>query len=180
MSKCSSNLFTRTTGLQLSSKNTETKHDIIFVRTEKMDLREHPSYQLSSKQLKEIKKKIDERTATYEEYKLYTHSIRLIKRRKKGVRDFWKQERERILSGQPTTRQWSANQMDDILHHRIPKFKGKSMQGHHTFSVLKYPHLANRGEVIYPVTPYEHLNGWHGGNYKDSVPGRPIKIINEF
>lgn len=39
----------------------------------------------------------------------------------------------------------------------------KPIQGHHTFSVSKYPHLAGKGEGIYPATNNEHLNGWHGG-----------------
>lgn len=26
----------------------------------------------------------------------------------------------------------------------------------------------------------EHLNGWHGGNYKNSLPGEPIKTILDF
>ena len=36
---------------------------------------------------------------------------------------------------------------------------GKPIQGHHTFSVSKYPHLAGKGEGIYPATDNEHLNG---------------------
>ena len=42
------------------------------------------------------------------------------------------------------------------------------------------PHLADKGEIIYPVTPNEHLKGWHGGNFKNSRPGEPIIDINDF
>lgn len=43
------------------------------------------------------------------------------------------------------------------------------MQGHHSYSASQYPHLANKGEIIYPATPNEHFNGWHGGNWKNSL-----------
>ena len=56
----------------------------------------------------------------------------------------------------------------------------KTIQGHYSYSVSKYPHLADKGEVIYPATANEHLNGWHGGNYKNSLPGEPIKTILDF
>lgn len=46
--------------------------------------------------------------------------------------------------------------------------------GHHTYSASKYPHLADKGEVIYPATFNEHLNKWHGKNFKNSYPGAPI------
>ena len=57
---------------------------------------------------------------------------------------------------------------------------GKPIQGHHTFSVSKYPHLAGKGEGIYPATNNEHLNGWHCGNYSNSLPGKPIKLFLDF
>lgn len=54
------------------------------------------------------------------------------------------------------------------------------MQGHHSYSVSKYPHLADCGEVIFLTTRNEHFNGWHGGNYKNSMPGEPISSIMDF
>lgn len=54
------------------------------------------------------------------------------------------------------------------------------MQGHHSYSASQYPHLANKGEIIYPATPNEHFNGWHGGNWKNSLPGERIKPIDDF
>ncbi|ROR31430.1 HNH/endonuclease VII toxin of polymorphic toxin system [Mobilisporobacter senegalensis] len=96
------------------------------------------------------------------------------------VKQFWNQERERILAGQNPTRNWSQEQLNDILQGNVPKYNGKPIQGHHTYSASKYPHLSNEGEVIYPVTKNEHLQGWHGGNYKKSLPGEPIVEIIDF
>lgn len=50
-----------------------------------------------------------------------------------------------------------------------------TMQGHHTYSVSHYPHLAGNHKVIYPVSFEEHLYEWHGGNFKNSLPGKPFK-----
>lgn len=41
-------------------------------------------------------------------------------------------------------------------------------------------HLANKGEITYPATYNEHLNGWHRGNYQKGLPGEPIKYISDF
>ena len=60
------------------------------------------------------------------------------------------------------------------------KFDGKTLQGHHTYSASQYPHLANRPEVIFPVTFNEHFYGWHGGNWKMSLPGERINIMQDF
>lgn len=61
-----------------------------------------------------------------------------------------------------------------------PKYNGKTLQGHHSYSVSQYPHLAGRSEVIWPVTANEHFRGWHGGNWKNSLPGKPIVDIDDF
>lgn len=130
--------------------------------------------------MKELKNKIDSRTATREEYDLYEWNKKMTQRRSEGVKDFWNQERERIISGEETSRNWSQEQIADILSGKTPKYDGKPIQGHHTYSVSQYPHLANKGEIIYPVTLNEHLNGWHGGNYRNSLPGEPIVDIHDF
>ncbi|WP_273834231.1 hypothetical protein [Guptibacillus sedimenti] len=83
-----------------------------------------------------------------------------------GVNDFWYQERQRIINNESPTRNWDQKQVSDILNGKKPKVDGKTVQGHHTFSASQYPHLANKGEIIYPATLNEHLNGWHGGNWK--------------
>ena len=51
------------------------------------------------------------------------------------------------------------------------------MHTHHTYSAKKYPHLANRGEVIFPTTFKEHLHDWHGDNWNNSFPGKQLKAI---
>jgi hypothetical protein len=51
---------------------------------------------------------------------------------------------------------------------------GETVQGHHTYPIAQHPHLAHRGEGIWPATAREHLAGWHGGKYTNSTPGVPI------
>lgn len=175
MSKSLSNHFHYTTGERkfLVSQG-RLESDIIRDRVQGLDLSEHPVKYKSSLSRKEIKKKIDNRTASRDDYKKYNSMSRLAKRRKAGVNEFWKQERRRIKNGEPTTRNWTSEQRDAILHNKRPKINGESFQGHHSYSVSKYPHLANKGDVIFPVTFEEHLYVWHGGNYKNSLPGRPF------
>ncbi|AWC32959.1 hypothetical protein CG482_011495 [Bacillus cytotoxicus] len=156
--------------------------DVIAERVKDFDLREHPvSYkQLSAKKMKELKLKIENRTITKEEYQSYIWNKKFARRRDKGVVEFWKQERIRILNGETPTRNWSNEQIEDILNKKRAKFNGQTLQGHQTYSAAKYPHLADKGEVIYPLTYKEHFYGWHGRNYKNSLPGKPIKEIIEF
>lgn len=174
MSKGLSGLFSGTSGSAMALLSHG--QDTIAVRVAGMDLREHPrNTSLSAKQRKEIAAKIKSRTATREEYVKYRSDSRFAKRRKEGVKQFWIQEQMRILTGKPTTRDWSESQKQEILSSKRPKYNGKTIQGHHTYSASRYPHLANQGAVIFPVTLDEHLHGWHGGNYRNSLPRRPIK-----
>lgn len=177
MSKSNSGLFSGTTGQKKYVEKTQTASDIISSRTAGLDLREHPRQKsLTPKQRKAINKKIKNRTATKEEYKKKQSDKRFSERRKAGVNDFWAKEAERIQNGNPT-RQWNSKQIKAILNGDRPKYKGKTIQGHHTYSASKYPHLANRGEVVFPATFEEHLYGWHGGNFRKSKPGKPISRI---
>ena len=177
MSKALSNLFHGTTGeRRFPMTRQQREDDIIKDRTQGLDLHEHPVKFKSSLSRKEIKKRIDNRSASRDDYKKYKSLERLALRRKKGVNQFWKQERRRIKKGEQTTRNWTAAQRQDILNNKRPKSNGKSYQGHHTYSVSKYPHLADKGEVIFPATFKEHLYDWHGGNFKNSLPGRPFKM----
>jgi hypothetical protein len=184
MSKSNSGHFSGTNGAKLSrytmiahSKATKpSESDIISSRVKGFDLHEHPSKykQLSSKRMTALRRKQQARTMTKHEYKTYESNKRLSARRDKGVQEFWNQEKTRIMNGSPTSRNWTPQQMHDILNDRKPKHNGKTMHAHHTYSVSKYPHLANKGEVIFPATFREHLYGWHGGNFKKSLPGKPI------
>ncbi|WP_147534925.1 T7SS effector LXG polymorphic toxin [Bacillus marasmi] len=156
--------------------------DIIAERTKGLDLKEHPTttQQMSSKKMKELKDKIDNRTITKQEYADYIWNKKFAKRRDKGVKEFWYQEQQRLLNNEPLTRDWSQEQLKDILAGKTPKYDGKPIAGHHTYSASKYPHLADRGEIIYPATFNEHLKGWHGGNWRNSIPGEPIIPIKNF
>ncbi|MBP3753635.1 MAG: hypothetical protein J6I66_02135 [Lachnospiraceae bacterium] len=191
MSKPSSGHFHGTTGSVLSQLsisrdamyNAPENNGIIEKNKKKdIDRREHPTKyrQLSSKKLKQFRDKVDNRTITKKEYKRLDWQKRLTLRRNQAIKNFWKDERKRLKKGLPTTRNWSAEQRKAILSGKRPKYNGKTMASHHTYSVSKYPHLSNRKELIYPVTFHEHIYGWHGGNSRNSLPGVPIKYIKDF
>lgn len=176
MSKAISNHFHGTTGerrFQMAQK--EYEDDIIKERVQGLDLREHPVKHKSSLSIKEIKRRINNRTATIEDYRKYDRMKRLSEKRKTAVNDFWIAERERLRNNEPGTRRWTAEQRRIILDGGRPKVDGKTMQGHHTYSISHYPHLAGNHKVIYPVSFEEHLYEWHGGNFKNSLPGKPFK-----
>ncbi|MSD83013.1 hypothetical protein GKC32_01300 [Lactobacillus curvatus] len=155
---------------------------LIADRTKGLDLNPHSTQQkqLSAKKMKELKSKIDNRTIKKVEYDQYIWNKKFAKHRASGVDDFWYQERQRILNIETPTRNWNQEQINDILNGKKPKVDGKTVQGHHSYSASQYPHLANKGEVIYPATFDEHFYGWHGGNWKDSLPGRPINPFDDF
>ena len=187
MSKGNSGLFNGTIGWNNSPEGREAIElaaltALMSKRAVSLDLQPHKAKMtiMSRKQMKSIEKKITSRTATKEEYKMYTWSKNMNKHRKHAVKEFWRQEKLRLLKGKKTTHNWTEEQRQDILKGKTPKFKGKALEGHHTYSVLLYPHLAKYGLVIYPATKKEHRQGWHGGNTKNSMPGRPIKYIMEF
>ncbi|MBT2600032.1 MULTISPECIES: T7SS effector LXG polymorphic toxin [unclassified Oceanobacillus] len=160
----------------------KTAEQIIADRTKGLDLNPHAiqQKQLSAKKMKELRAKIENRTITNTEYEQYTWNKKFTKHRSAGVADFWYQERQRILNNETPTRDWNREQLNDILKGKKPKVDGEIVQGHHSYSASQYPHLANKGEIIYPATPNEHLRGWHGGNWKNSLPGKPINPIDDF
>lgn len=179
MSKPPSGLFNGTKGEIAFFGDAEI---LIAARTANLDLREHPTThkQLNAKERRSLAQKIRYRTATREEYERYMWDKRFGKRRRAGIKNFWKQERNRLERGERGSRNWTPEQRTAILAGKTPKFNGKPIQSHHTYSARNYPHLANLGEVIYPATPYEHRMGWHGGNHKNSLPGKRIRPIHEF
>lgn len=181
MSKPSSGHFKGTGGSQARQYKPFTNGGTYDSIKRDLDLREHPTKykQLSSKKLKLLREKEAKRTLTKVEYKHKEWQRRLTARRDKGIKSFWKEERKRILKGLPTTRNWNAKQRKDIIAGKRPKFRGKTIVSHHTYSVSKYPHLANRKELIYPATFREHIYGWHGGNTRQSFPGKPVKPLKE-
>ncbi|MEK4407066.1 hypothetical protein MKZ26_22110 [Sporosarcina sp. FSL K6-6792] len=118
----------------------ETKN-VIAVRIKGLDLNEHPTTtkQMSSKKVKELRDKIDIRTITKQEYADYIWNKKFAKR-DKGVKEFWYQEQQRLLNHEPLSRDWSQEQLKDILAGKTPKFDGKPTAGHHSYSASKYPH----------------------------------------
>ncbi|EOP74307.1 hypothetical protein KOW_00059 [Bacillus cereus VDM006] len=173
-------------GEALGNKKVAVGEEIIAQRVLKAELdltpKLTPYKSLSRGQQKKIKEKIENRTVTKEEYKRYQWDKRFSKRRAAGVNEFWKQEKKRILDGEPTTRDWTNEQIQEILKGKKPQYNGKSIIGHHTYNAMNYPHICNRGELIYPVTGREHLKGWHGGSYRKNAPGRPVNpnYLEEF
>ena len=187
MSKGNSGLFKNTKGFQNFQRVIQKSAYMeiiktVILRTKGLDKTEHslPYTTPSSKKMKEFKKKINSRTITKEEYQRYQWAKRFKKRRDDGVQNFWDQEKARLLRSEKGTRNWTKKQKADILNNIRPTFKGKVIAGHHTYSASKYPQLANLGEIIYPATFREHLYGWHGGRYKLSLPGKPLKVVIEF
>ena len=186
MSKSISNHFVGTKGhkkyygneLSAFIESSKDAEFIIRERVKNLDTREHPirnKKYLSVKQIREIKKRIESRTATIDEYRNMRMSERHNTRRAAGREAFWRAERERLIAGQTSTRNWTLSQIKDIISGKKPKYNGKTIQAHHTFSVNKYPHLADKAEVIYPTTFQEHFFEWHGGNWKTSLPGKRLK-----
>ena len=179
MTKPDSGLFAGTQGIEDFYGDAEA---IIASRVLGLDLTPHPitQKQLSAKQKARIKAKIAARTATREEYKRFMWDVRFTRRRKLGVNNFWEQERERIEQGKARTRNWNAEQIAAIMDGKTPKFLSQAMEAHHSYSAKDFPHLANRGNIIYPATHDEHFKGWHGGNYRQSKPGKRIRRYREF
>lgn len=185
MSKPSSGHFQGTAGSNHSGSAHFTNYsasDIIAERVKGMDLRPHPTKykQPSPQRLKKLRAKERNQTITKQEYKLLDWSRRFSRRRERGRDTFWDEECERIRKGLRSTRNWSSEQRKDILNKKRPKYKGKTLEAHHAYPASMYPHLADRHEVIYPVTHSEHLHGWHGGSYRKAIPGKPIKKKSDF
>ena len=74
--------------------------------------------------------------STKAEYEAYEWNKRFSARRREGVKQFWNQERERIIKGESTTRNWTTEQIQDILNGRTPKYDVKPIQGHHSYLSL--------------------------------------------
>ncbi|SDN08732.1 GHH signature containing HNH/Endo VII superfamily nuclease toxin [Fictibacillus solisalsi] len=170
----------------LGNKKVAVGEKIIAQRAQKSGLditpKITPYKSLSRAQQKKIMEKIENRTVTKEEYKRYQWDKRFSKRRAAGVNQFWKQEKKRIIDGEPPTRNWTNEQKQEILIGKKPKHNGQPVIGHHTYNAMNYPHISNKGELIYPVTGKEHLKGWHGGSYSKNAPGKPVNpnYLEEF
>lgn len=102
---------------------------------------------------------------------------RFSNRRQRGVGRFWSEERKRPHAGEEGTRDWSPEQADEIMKNKRPKFYEKTIEGHHMYNALDYPHLADKALNIYPATRDEHLYRWHGGSFQNETKGKPLNPL---
>lgn len=63
---------------------------------------------------------------------------------------------------------------------KIASYKYSLSQNHAIINESKDDLREHPCKYKQPVTPYEHLYGYHGGNYKNSLPGKPINDIKQF
>ena len=133
-----------------------------------------PHKPLSAATRKELQGKLSNRTITREEFEHLDWDRRFANRRATGVRRFWAEERARLRSGKSGTRNWTPEQKADIVAGRTPKINGEPMRGHHRCNALDHPQIADDPANIYPVTPKEHLDRWHGGNWRNDTYGEPL------
>lgn len=137
-----------------------------------------PYNPLTPKQKRELKKKLEARTLTQDEYDHLMWDRRFDNRRKRGVNRFWSEERQRLLNGDAPTRNWTDEQRKQIIEYnttkKAPTFNGDPIEGHHTYNALNHPQLADDPSIIYPATKNEHFNRWHGGNWQNDTFGKPL------
>ncbi|ASA54581.1 hypothetical protein BSQ33_01755 [Vibrio gazogenes] len=130
-----------------------------------------PYQPLSASQRKVIRNKIEQRAVSKREYQHYDWDRRFSNRRNRGVDRFWREEKKRLKNGQ-----WDEAQTEAILNGKRPKFEGETMEAHHRYNALSYPHLADNPVNLYPATRYEHLYRWHGGNFRNETSGKPLNV----
>jgi RHS repeat-associated protein len=133
-----------------------------------------PFKPLSAKEKRVLNSKLKSRTITRQEYQHLQWDKRFSNRRNRGVDRFWSDERKKLRTGQPGTRNWSPQQKSDILAGRTPTHAGSPIEGHHKYNALDHPQLADRGDNIFPATRTEHQNKWHGGNWQNDTSGSPL------
>ena len=108
-------------------------------------------------------------------YEQYDWDRRFQNRRQRGVKRFWRGEKNKINNNKRTIRDWNERQKGDILRGKVPKDNNnKPMEGHHKYNAADYPHLADDERNIYPVTREEHQYRWHGGKWTNDTSGKPL------
>ena len=90
--------------------------------------------------------------------------------RSNAVKKAWKNEVEKVLSTGKGSRDWTLDQIDELLS----TGKVKGYDGHHMKSVKAYPELAGDPNNIQFLTRKEHLLA-HGGNWRNTTHGRYVK-----
>lgn len=132
-----------------------------------------PYSQLSPKQKRDLRKKLENRTITKDEYNHLEWDRRFGNRRKRGVNRFWDKERNDIINNGKGTRKWNKQQRQDIINKKTTLYNGEPIEGHHKYNAIDYPQIADDPNNIYPATNTEHFERWHGGNYQNDTSGVP-------
>lgn len=87
------------------------------------------------------------------------------------MREAWRQEAERIRSGQPGSRPWTADELRELRD----TGKVSGYEGHHINSVAGNSQLArNPNNIEFVKGRGEHL-GRHGGNWRNRTSGPLIR-----
>lgn len=89
--------------------------------------------------------------------------------RSSAVKKAWKAEVEQVILTGKGSRDWTAEQIDELL----TTGKVKGYVGHHMKSVKGYPELAGDPTNIQFLTRQEHLLA-HGGNWHNITHGRYV------
>ncbi|MBF7142696.1 MULTISPECIES: PAAR domain-containing protein [Pseudomonas] len=158
------------------------RREISLDSTEKVTTHKLPHTPLGRYQRKALKRKLDSRTITKEEYARLDWDRRFSNKKTKGIARFWAQERLSLKAGNEGTRNWSQEQKAAILDYKKPTFNGEPIQGHHRYNASAHPHLASDPKNIYPATRTEHLKRWHGGSWRNDSFGEPVNpsFLEEF
>lgn len=102
---------------------------------------------------------------------------RLSNERQRAVRNAWKEEKERVKSGQGT-RDWSPAQQKEL----IQRGAVSGYEGHHMKSVSMYPEYAGDSKNIQFLSEEEHFEA-HQENYHNATNGYydpETQTMNEF
>jgi hypothetical protein len=135
---------------------------------------ETPFKPLSKGERADLRANVEARTATRSQYERLDWDRRFANRRARGVDRFWANERQALREGGATTRHWLADQQQAILAGKRPTFGRRTVQGHHRYSVMEHPHLADDPSIIYPATGAEHFYRWHGRSFGNQTHGTPL------
>ena len=135
---------------------------------------ETPFKPLSKGERADIRADVDARTATRSQYERLDWDRRFSNRRARGVDRFWANERQALREGGTPTRNWLADQQEAISAGKRPAFRGRTVQGHHRYSVMEHPQLADDPSIIYPATGAEHFYRWHGRSFGNQTYGAPL------
>lgn len=98
----------------------------------------------------------------------------------KGIRQAWKNEKQRVLEGKGT-RDWTPEEQQSIIDIGIAKDEnGDAYVGHHMKNAEKYPEYQGDPDNIQFLTKYEHLYGAHQGSWRNPSNGYYDPVTKEI